>query len=504
MDTPEGFNSWSNKCKEAFKKLKQEWSDREKYEVSIKNADAAALEYEKIKRKEPAANKELREIRKWLKGYGKARKAKKKELKHKRKMLRKELNRQIKRHQIRLKEAKEKLETQMLPLKAEINDLKEQKKIKEKRKKFLIKERRKDKQKIKKWKADLKAAKNKAKIARQKAKQTKTALKRLRPYQKIIKAYYALIRKCGAKDPIPGGKSVPVPIGGVKKKEEKESLWQHELWKYRLKQYNKERYGRLDSDKSTMYAGIGEDEFLDESLPAKERPLAVCDDPSSELVADKCTWHEGCIEFLWVEGTKPKASSHFYSNPITKTITLVMKDVNMIWGQCKCVRFNAFLKVITFKQLSKFASKSKGIYVKDGRIRSVSKDKIDVNIFPSIKKLQDHKNCTGLLVVDHIDVGAGFAKLGDGVGVVTINKVGHQQGYGDITAHELGHAIGITHVEKSGRKHMHGYLMWGKGCDGYPNRLTQRYNNVTTSDCKLMKEKLRDTGVSCIKNGKTL
>jgi hypothetical protein len=217
-------------------------------------------------------------------------------------------------------------------------------------------------------------------------------------------------------------------------------------------------------------------------------------------VGDGPNWLEGCIEFLWVQGTHPKADPRLTSNPVTKTIQWVMRNVREIWGKCSCVRFKAYLTPVTLEQLGDIASADSGISVVDGRTRSASNDDMDPNYGKKIKELQEHKECTGFLVVDGVDGGAGFG--GGGVGVVTINRVGDQQDWGDTTAHELGHALaGIPHVVNKGkpdeRKHEHGELMWGKGCDGYPNRESRRYDKITPGDCEAMKKALRDTGEPC-------
>jgi hypothetical protein len=254
-----------------------------------------------------------------------------------------------------------------------------------------------------------------------------------------------------------------------------------------------------------IFVGIGDDVQPDTLAPT---PLQCPDpetggvpgEPPTLPVRDGQTWLEGCIEFLWVQGTRPKADPRRTSNPITRTIQWVMRNVNEIWGKCGCVRFKAYLTVVTLNQLGDIANAESGISVVEGRTRSAGRNKINPKYGQKIKQLQQHKECTGFLVVDGVDGGAGFGS--GGVGVVTVNRVSRQQDWGDTTAHELGHALaGIPHVVDKGkpteRKHKHGELMWGKGCDGHPRRENRRYDKVTSRDCDEMKKVLRDTGEPC-------
>lgn len=234
--------------------------------------------------------------------------------------------------------------------------------------------------------------------------------------------------------------------------------------------------------------------------PEEERPVEErVEEPPEGVPVGRRVWHEGCVEFLWVQGTEPHFDRVTHSNPITLTMSRVLEDVNAIWGKC-CVRFKGWLKVVSLDQLGELKNAETGISKADGKIRSASKEKINRKYHKLIKDLQDHKECTGFLVVDKVDGDAGFALIGGGVGVVTFNTTALSR-LGFTTAHELGHAVGgIDHVEEEAgirRVHRHGDLMWGKGSPGYPKRQDRVYERVLPSDCEKMRKRLEATAEVC-------
>lgn len=527
MDTPEGFDDWSEVCKKRFRALKAEFDAREAAEDALdeakKKADTARGAVDKIEEEQDKVEEEREKIKKEIADYSKNRKAKraereakrkerkqrKKELETELKDLKKSLSDEVNAGSKSFDDARDEYQAAKREAKAEIDVLDAEYERLRAEYKQLEKDRRANRARLKQLKDEAKQrlkaakdAKDASNAADKNQKAAQAALDKLRSEEQIQEDYLKLIRECGPQDPVPGGPSIPVPLAAVfdqpgSPRFAEENRFQGRLFEYALSL--PVQMSLAERQREDLYVGLFDDEDRDAEIDPEEpsppsEPVPIAAPPEGER-----NWHEGCIEFLWVQGTSPAVDPRLHSNPITKTASQAMRDVNRIFAPC-CVRFTAYLKIVTMAQLGKLADANTGISVKGGKTKSVKMASMSKTYPRTIKALQDHKECAGFLVVDEVADGAGFASIGGRRGVVTMKTAGKSR-LGDTTAHEVGHAVGgIEHVEGKGptqRKHRHGELMWGKGCDGYPKREDRRYSTVTTGDCAKMRAKTKDTGEKC-------
>ena len=522
MDRPDGFESWSEECKRAFEELKAEWEAREEARRASESADEEARSTEQAR---DAAEEELRAARaeseanrEWLDGYRNARRAKKREIDDRKDRRTRELgelardlnqrfqNGQITEREARVEydEAEAEHDAAVETLEQEYDDLSDERRRRRARNRELRDE-------LRRLEREVEEARDSFEQARERAEDALDELEAKRSETDIVKDYFALIRRCGPQDPQPGGESIEVPLEDPPDEDDSGEEGEDELtpWQEAVRRYLMDLapwFGYLFPADPPAFVGVGSDaqpashvsqqQHLQEPRQDTITGFPIDDQP------DGPTWKEGCIEFLWVQGTRPEVDPRLTSNPITRTVSRAMTDVNTIWGRCACVRFTTRVRVVTPAQLGNLWDRDNGIFVADERTRSVSKERMRSDYDNIVRGLLENEQCTAFLVVDGVAGGAGFARLGGKVGVVTIKRVGDQQGYGDTTAHELGHAVAnIDHIVDEStddeREHEHGELMWGEGCADYPDRERRRYDKLTEKDCTSMKEALRDTEDPC-------
>jgi hypothetical protein len=244
-------------------------------------------------------------------------------------------------------------------------------------------------------------------------------------------------------------------------------------------------------------------------VPTENRPpRQTVRTPGSVRIGEGRVWHEGCVQFIWIEGTSPHLAGPAVSNPVTRSVEEAAGVINDIWKQC-CVRFKFTLKVVALAELGDLAGAVDGIYLDHGRVTIASRTAINaVNFAEAVRRLRDDPACAAFLVVDEVRNGAGYAELGGKIGVVTIKgpnlppeDLEDADRSGTTSAHELGHALGgIKHVDGEGDqavRHAHGELMWGEGCEGHPNPQQRRYENLNAADCEKMRAATTPTTVIC-------
>lgn len=555
MDTPEGFDAWSEECKERFRKLKREWDEREAAartrDQTVATAEAADVAADAAEAAQDAAEAELAAIQDRAKNYGTNRQTKRQERDAAKateaealRALQRSLTSEVKRGTKPFDEAREEFQAQEAAATARVATLKTAyencknayDELRRQKARDRVRSRELEGQAGQRQRA-LDAAEAAKEVADRAAAAAARALAGLRSADQLREDYFKTIRECGPQDPKPGGASIPVPIGLVAPDDEPisfeqeqsevaifgrgaglyggpggvrlegENQWQDDLTAYLLTMAPQHSLAFHQNRLAVRDAGYERSDVLAEHEPQEgfvpwdARKEQLCENGLEEVaLAPARNWHAGCIEFLWVEGPTPEVDGRAVSNPITRTVSKAMGDVNRIFAGC-CVRFTAHLKVVTMKQLEGLDSATDGISVKGGTTKSVSKEKIHPNLGAFIKNMQDHPDCASFLVVDEIDGGAGFAGLGTRRGIVTMASAGKDR-LGDTTAHELGHAVGgIAHVVNEGkpneRKHAHGELMWGKGCEGHPRPKHMRYATVTATDCAQMRANTADTGEEC-------
>ena len=497
METPDGFDDWSEECKEAFRRLKREYDDRIAAERELAEAsrDATAKE---------AALRELREaqirdeaeradVQEWLDDYF----AEKRALKER---LRQELQREFDTWQAAAPRTSAEIRDKRRELTRrrdeQLESFDEERNARRQRKQELenlIAQRR----------ARIDAAEADREAAHDRVEALEARLDGMRSVAQMLEDYFALIRRCGPQDPKPGDPSVPItpryamraPPRLVRPRGVPAYVGFLQLTHAAPEQPNARRPIEMPFVGSFSDVIYPDDADRDEQRPAPRRK-----DP----VAFGRVWHQGCVELLWLEGTEPyMARDASISNPITRSVELAAGHVNDVWKHC-CVRFQFFLKIVRMQQLGALADAADGITIVDGRRTCASKDAMNRRYGQIIRGLQEHADCVGFLVVDEVTQGAGFATLGGKVGVVTIRD-GMTDRPGVTTAHELGHALGkIEHVEGTGPsriEHAHGDLMWGEGCAGYPDREQREYEKLLESDCQKMRAATTATTDACNEGG---
>lgn len=533
MDEAEGLSSWSDECKARFAELQAAWTARAQAQAESDAAEerrrAARDAARALQAQQESDTAELAAREMWLSGYNPARAAKQLEFEAAQRAHRDAVDARRSRERAaddaidaeyktwkattnpsaadriarrradvqRKREASAAIDAEIDALRVEEDRVDDELAALRRERDDQAARRRGLEAALVRRRREFEQARQAATHAEAAARRATDALANHRSEDDLIADYYALLRACGPADPAPGGPSIPVPAHTPTA----DTPWQRRLRLYRAEVL---RVGMAPF--TPRYVNVDDDE--------QRLPLAL----SSTIEASTATgamqftqrapqadvWHEQCVEFLWIQGTRPVVNPAVASNPITQTVALAIADVNEIFAGC-CVRFTAHLKVVTLAQLGALANPTSGIFVDDfGAVHAVSMEAFSDTYPRVVRDLQDHADCVGFFVVDTIPELAGFAAIGGRVGVVTMPPVapGDVHATGDITAHELGHAVGgIEHLENVGGQtvaHRHGDLMWGKGCADYPHRTRgRRYAHVTASNCTKMRAGTRATEEPC-------
>lgn len=511
LETPEGFDKWSDDCKKKFGELKKE------LEASLK----AEKDLEDAKEEEKKCKKACEELDSTIAGLEEELAQLDEDLadvKQKRKDFKEELNEDLNseyeawlssgnrsksQQRAKKRELKKKFKAGVAEFEADIKAKKNRKKA--------------AKGELSAVKKSVDPCKEKAASATQSVAELKAAFGKHRVDVDIENDISALEVDCGPKDPKAGDPAIPITPSPIP-----------EWWKK-----------GADSDKSEDSEGSeGEDSSFgggDEVVYAPEtdkygRPGTLETGPLDEYrkkLGDEhwkkygdgegtfisfrpelnaMMWHQGCVEFVWVSGTQANYGNKHNSNPITKTVQDAARDVNNLFGDC-CVRFQFYLKVVELAALGNINGGADGISKKGGKITAPDSDDIKAGYVAEIKKAQDHKECFGLLVVDNVlGTASGYAKLKGGAGITEMGtQHTHKNEVGRTAAHEIGHGLGgIKHIEKvKGKdvKHKHGELMWGEGCDDHPNREPGSYDTLTSLDCEKMRAATTITKEVCKADG---
>lgn len=509
MDTPEDFDTWSEDCKSRYREVKAEWDRREKTEEALRTAEADATAkmdvFETLERRQQAEEAELAEQQTWLIGYSARRKALEKRLKRELAQEYNDFAAQTPKPTPRELRAK-KLDVEAR-YKVALRDLKAERDRR--------KQRRGDLRRSTSSRRDeIELAERASERANDRVEELEDQLEKIESADALSERYWALVRACGPQDPKPG--DPPIPITPRAFVPDNGAQYMAEGWFLR-DDIETRLYGREDIE--TLFVGSFDDSIVLEALFAELNvSFEKLDAPREQVLPDATletvtrrkedlaignldgqVWHEGCVEFLWVEGTEPRFAKEFHSNPVSRTVSRAAKEVNDIWASC-CVRFKFTLKIVKLSDLGALADAAKGVSITTERkVKCAAKEKVEDAALGVIRGLQASQDCVGFLVVDEIDGNAGFAWTTerDGVvsgakaGVVTIRS-GDSWASGTTVAHELGHGLaGIKHVEGEGTErseHAHGELMWGEGCTGFPTRKPDlAYTKLTEGDCAKMR-----------------
>ena len=494
MDTPEGYDDWSSRCKQRFKDIRRAFEARLAEENERARLREEAANKERAIDAQTQAQSELATIDQWLN-----RRRREKDDEEARFLA--ELNEAYAQWQVQGNRTEAEHRTYRRSMKdrldahrAEFEAAQDAEAVRKKERKDVLEAAiRRRAQPVRRFPREIEQL-------RQRIRAIEERLIGMPSHESLLLDYYRMLEDCGPEDPEPG--DPPVKI----EPQFDDPSYPPPLRPGEAPTFPPEPNPRIvlpRAPKSRLIVGMAGKDVLTFREPGRRnRPESV------EIVQKSNVWHEGCLEFIWIQGTTPHAARKGISNPISRSVRDAAAVVNDIWGHC-CVRFSYSLKVVRVADLGALANdREHGIFKDDeGQVVCVAQNAVDrPALIALLGRLGRNAECVRFLVVDRFTDPKLLGFGGGLVGVVTIGKDENSSDRsGTTAAHEIGHALaGIEHVDRDGtevKPHVHGDLMWGKDCVDHPNAKAMPYERVTELDCKKMKAATRATEEPCNHDG---